>query len=169
MNLKDFVAVNGLPGLYRLVATRSNGILVQEFDSDKTRFAATRKHPFTPLESVAIYTDSDSTDLSEIFKRIEGNLEDHPLPESEASKKQCFDYFSEILPDYDQERVLISDVKKIIKWFKFLKDRDLLQETEEEKEEKEKQEENISTVQKKESTGADKPKTDTAKRKKKIK
>ena len=126
MNLKDFVAVSSMPGLYRLIATRSNGLLIQEIDYEKTKFASTRKHQFTPLETVAIYTDNDSTELKEIFQRIESNLEDLPLPESNSSKEDFFNYFSEILPDYDEERVMISDVKKVIKWFKFLKERNLL-------------------------------------------
>ena len=127
MNLKDFVAVSSMPGLYKLIATRSNGLLVQEIDSDKTKFASTRKHQFTPLETVAIYTDSDSTELKEIFERMKDNLKDLPLPESNASKDDYFNYFSEILPDYDEERVMISDVKKVIKWFKFLEERNLLE------------------------------------------
>lgn len=132
MNLKDFVAISSMPGLYRLIATRSNGLLVEEIDTEKTKFASTRKHQFTPLETVAIYTDSDSTELKEIFQRMNDNLVDSPLPEPNASKEEFFDYFSEILPDYDEERVMISDVKKVVKWFKFLKDRDLLKEEESE-------------------------------------
>ena len=119
-----------MPGLYKLIATRSNGLLVQEIDSDKTKFASTRKHQFTPLETVAIYTDNDSTELKEIFERMKGNLKDLPLPESNASKDDYFNYFSEILPDYDEERVMISDVKKVIKWFKFLEERNLLEDEE---------------------------------------
>ncbi len=126
MNLKDFVAISSMPGLYKLVATRANGLLVQEIDSDKTRFASTRKHQFTPLETVAIYTDNDSTELSVIFERMKDNLSDIPLPIGSSSKEEFFDYFSEILPDYDEDRVMISDVKKVIKWFKFLNDRNLL-------------------------------------------
>lgn len=135
MNLKDFVAISSMPGLYRLVATRSNGLLVQEMDSEKTKFASTRKHQFTPLETVAIYTDSDSTELTEIFQRMEDNLKDLPLPASNASKEDFFSYFSEIVPDYDEERVMISDVKKVVKWFKFLNDRNLLIKEEKPKEE----------------------------------
>ena len=126
MVLKDYVAVSGLPGLYKLIATRSNGLLLQEIDSDKTKFASSRKHQFTPLESVAIYTDTDSTELTVIFDRIMENENDTPLPESNASKEAYFDYFSEIVPDYDKDRVLISDVKKVVKWYKYLKERDLL-------------------------------------------
>jgi hypothetical protein len=132
MNLKDFVAVGGLPGLYKLIATRSNGLLIQELDSDKTRFASSRKHQFTPLESVAIYTEEDSIELSAVFERIKENLEKNPLPDLNATKETSFNYFAEIVPDYDEERVLISDVKKVIKWFKYLNDRDLLKASEEE-------------------------------------
>ena len=141
MNLKDIVAVSGMPGLYKLVATRSNGLLIQEFNSDKTKFASSRKHQFTPLETVAIYTDSDSTELTEVFSRMKDNLDDLPLPESSASKNDHFDYFSEILPDYDEDRVMISDVKKVIKWFKFLSERNLLEPEEENTDEQEKEEE----------------------------
>ena len=126
MNLKDYVAVSGLPGLYKLVASRSNGLLIKEIDTDKTKFVASRKHQFTPLESVAIYTDSDSTELSEIFQSIKEKLEELPLPDAKANSVEVFDYFKEILPDYDGERVFVSDVKKVIKWYKFLSDRDLL-------------------------------------------
>jgi len=140
MNLKDFVAVSSLPGLYRLVATRSNGLLIQDIDTEKTKFASTRKHQFTPLETVAIYTESDSTELSEIFQRMEDNLKDLPLPESNANKEDFFNYFSEILPDYDEDRVLISDVKKVVKWFKYLKKRDLLVAAEEDKKAEDKEE-----------------------------
>jgi len=139
MNLKDFVAVSGMSGLYKLVATRTNGLLVQEIDSEKTKFASSRKHQFTPLETVAIYTDSDSTELKEIFQRMSDNLSELPLPESNASRDAFFDYFSEILPDYDEDRVMISDVKKVIKWYKFLADRDLLKEEEEDQKEEKKE------------------------------
>jgi len=134
MNLKDFVAVSGMSGLYKLVATRTNGLLVQEIDSEKTKFASSRKHQFTPLETVAIYTDSDSTELKEIFQRMSDNLSELPLPESNASRDAFFDYFSEILPDYDEDRVMISDVKKVIKWFNFLKDRAFFEDTSDEEE-----------------------------------
>lgn len=126
MNLKDYVAVGGLPGLYKLVATRSSGLVIRDIDSDKTRFASSRKHQFTPLESVAIYTDQDSIELSIIFGKIEEKLTELPLPDIKAGKDEVFDYFSKILPDYDTERVFLSDVKKVIKWYKFLSERDLL-------------------------------------------
>jgi len=82
--------------------------------------------------------DCTSTEIAEIFQRMKDNLADLPLPEGSASKADHFDYFSEILPDYDEDRVMISDVKKVIKWFKFLAERDMLEsEAEDQTDEKE--------------------------------
>ncbi len=132
-----------MPGLYKLVATRTNGLLIREIDTQKTKFASSRKHQFTPLETVAIYTKSDSTELSEIFRKMKKDLKDLPLPEPNASRADLFTYFSKVLPDYDEDKVMISDVKKVVKWFKFLKERGLLVE-----EEKRGEEENKPTEKK---------------------
>lgn len=123
MNLKDIMAVSGLPGLYRLVSSRNNGIVVSDMDQDKTRFCSIRKHQFTPLETVAIYTYDDSTELAEIFKTMATHGEVIDMKESNA-KVQA--YFREILPEYDEDRVYVSDMKKVIKWYNFLNDRNLL-------------------------------------------
>ena len=53
MRIKDIIAVSGVPGLSKLVTSRDNGLLLQDLDSGKTKFYATRKHQFTPLETVA--------------------------------------------------------------------------------------------------------------------
>ena len=56
MDLKDYVAVSGLPGLFRIVTPRGNGLVVEEIDSGKRKFVSMRKHQFTPLDSVGIFT-----------------------------------------------------------------------------------------------------------------
>ena len=60
MNLENIVAVSGMPGLYRMAGSRSNGLIIEDFDTGKKRFASIRKHQFTPLESVSIYTLADT-------------------------------------------------------------------------------------------------------------
>ena len=57
MNLEKLVAVSGMSGLYRMAANRSNGLIIEDIKSGKRSFASARKHQFTPLESIAIYTD----------------------------------------------------------------------------------------------------------------
>ena len=120
MKLEDIVAISGLPGLYKIVASRSNGMIVEEIPSGKSRFASVRKHQFTPLGTVAIYTEDDAVELTKVFEEMSTQEAVLPIPELSSSKQDLFAYFSNILPDYSQDQVMISDVKKVIKWYKFL-------------------------------------------------
>ena len=132
MNLKNILAVSGLPGLFKLASSRPNGLVVSDIDSGKTRFCSVRKHQFTPLETVAIYTHEDTTPLTEIFEIMKTQMESNPVISAKAPSDEMMDYFLSILPNYDEDRVYPSDVKKVIKWFNFLKDRDMLDGSDEE-------------------------------------
>jgi len=126
MNLEKFIAVSGLPGLFKLVSSRNNGLLVSNIDTEKTKFVSIRKHQFTPLATVAIYTYDDATELKIIFKTMLEQFEENPPVNLKENSNNIKVYFEKILPDFDQDRVHISDIKKVIKWFHFLHDRDLL-------------------------------------------
>lgn len=161
MKIEDFVAVSALPGIYKMVANRSNGLIVEDLDTGKRRFASARKHQFTPLASIGIYTDDDTTELKEVFKSMSEKLETTPLVKSTAPTPELVEYFGAILPEYDRDRVHLSDIKKVIKWFTFLNERDLLDFSEEEEttEEETKEEEATAKVEKKkEEVKAEKPK-----------
>lgn len=133
MNLDNLIAVSGLPGLFRMAANRSNGLIVEDLDSGKRRFVSARKHQFTPLGSIAIFTDDgDSVELANVFRNMRDQFEDRPPVESTAKSEELFDYFADILPNYDPDRVYPGDVKKVIKWFNSLKENGLLTETDEE-------------------------------------
>lgn len=126
MKLDEFIAVSGLPGVYKVGANRSNGLLLEDIDTGKTRFASVRKHQFTPLASVAIYTLMDSTPLSEIFESMKAQIDENPPVATNANSSEIFAYFEKILPDFDRDKVYMSDIKKVIKWFVFLNERNLL-------------------------------------------
>lgn len=127
MNLKDILAVSGMQGLYKLVSSRNNGLLVSSLDdSNRTIFCSTRKHQFTPMETVAIYTMSDTIELSTIFERMLDQVDENPPADTKGGKAVIEDYFSSIVPDYDEDRVYISDMKKVIKWFNILNERGYL-------------------------------------------
>ncbi|MEL6864255.1 MAG: DUF5606 domain-containing protein [Bacteroidota bacterium] len=137
MKLDDFVAVSGMSGIYRMVANRSNGLIVEDLDNGKKKFASTRKHQFTPLVSIGIYTDTDTTELKLIFQTMLDQLESNPPVSVKAPADEINIYFAKILPEYDRDRVYISDIKKVIKWFNFLHERNLLVSEEEETTEEE--------------------------------
>lgn len=137
MNLEEYVAVSGLPGVYKMVANRNNGLIIADLDSGKGRFASARKHQFTPLASIGIYTDDDTEELKVVFRTMLEKYETLPPVATNVSSDELFDYFGEILPNFDRDRVYASDVKKIIKWFNYLNARNLLSLTDEVKSEEE--------------------------------
>lgn len=127
MNLEKLVAVSGMPGIYRMAANRSNGLIVEDIQSGKLKFASVRKHQFTPLESIGIYTDDgDTVELKIVFSHMLKQLADNPPVDANSPSNVLFDYFSGILPNFDRDRVHLGDVKKVIRWFNFLQERNLL-------------------------------------------
>lgn len=135
MNLDKIVAVSGLPGLYNLTSTRTNGLLITDFDEGVTKFVSTRQHQFTPLATVSIYTNDDSVELQKVFRAIKEKETEIVPVDINKSSAEIRDYFLKILPDHDIEKVHISDIKKVLKWYEFLKKHDLLQFEAETKEE----------------------------------
>ena len=132
MNLQPYVAVSGAPGVFILKTPRSNGLVVEEIDTGKVKFFSTRKHQFTPLGTVAIYTLDDSTELKKVFQSMLDQMAENPPVDTKAPNHELFEYFEKVLPDFDEDRVYISDIKKVIKWFNFLNSRDLLSASDEE-------------------------------------
>lgn len=134
MEYSKIISVAGLPGLYELINTKSDGAIVRSLDDKSTRFASSRIHNFSHLESIEVYTTGENVNLVEIFQAMEkagGSLPD--TRDNGAVKK----YFEKVYPDIDFERVYSSDLKKMIKWYEGLQKNDIeikLSEPEPEKE-----------------------------------
>ena len=124
MNLQDILSVSGLPGLHRLLTTRSNGLIIEDLDTGKRRFITLRKYQFTPLESVGIYTYMDVESLQDIFQAM--NERKDQIPPEKAQAQEIMDFFREIVPEFDEDRVHLSDIKKVLKWYAFLDGKGLL-------------------------------------------
>jgi hypothetical protein len=126
MSLESVLSISGLPGLFKLVGNRSNGLLVQGLDDQKILFASSRKHRFTPLETIAIYTIEDSTPIGEVFKKMLSLEEAGKIGDPQAGSEVLRAYFREVLPDYDELKVHDKDIRKVLKWFSLLKEKKLL-------------------------------------------
>jgi len=126
MNLEEYVAVSGLSGVYKMVANRSNGLIIADLNTGKRKFAPARKHQFTPLASIGIYTDDDTEELKVVFRSMLEKIETLPPVATNASGDEMYEYFSQVLPSFDRDRVHVSDIKKVIKWFNYLHERNLL-------------------------------------------
>ncbi|MBX2815618.1 MAG: DUF5606 domain-containing protein [Saprospiraceae bacterium] len=130
--LKDLMAVTGLPGLYRMVGNRPNGLIAEDLDTGKRRFLPMRKHQFSPLETIAIFTITDSIPLMEVLERMTQKENENPPVSAKSTNTELRAYFSTIVPDHDEYRVFPRDIAKIIKWHAFLQERNLLHFTDEE-------------------------------------
>lgn len=142
MKIDELVAVSGMAGIYKMVANRGNGLIVENLDNGKRKLAPSRKHQFTPLASIGIYSDDDTEELKVVFRSMLEQLETNPPISLDASAKELNEYFEKILPTYDRDRVFVSDIRKVIKWFTFLNDRKLLNMEDLQDEEKEPEEVN---------------------------
>lgn len=120
MKLDNIIAVSGMPGLQKLLATRNNGLLIESFESGKRQFVSVRKHQFTPLVSIGIYTYTDTTPLDDIFKKIHTINATDPIPDPNDKADDLRAWFKTIVPDHDEDKVHINDIRKVIKWYNFL-------------------------------------------------
>jgi len=122
MEYSKIVSVTGLPGLYELINTKTDGAIVRSLDDKSTKFASSRIHNFSHLESIEVFTTGENVNLADVFQsmeKAEGSLPD--TKDNGAVKK----YFEKVYPDIDFERVYSSDLKKMIKWFDVLKKNDV--------------------------------------------
>ena len=122
MNLTGLLSITGKPGLYRMGGSRKGGLLVEPLGGGRREFVTQRNHQFTPLESIAIYTDDgESVPLAEVLERMREQADDNPVPDAkEASATQLREYLLDVLPTHDQSRVYTSDIKKLVKWYALL-------------------------------------------------
>jgi hypothetical protein len=118
MEYSKLVAVTGLPGLYELINSKNDGAIVRSLDDNTTKFASSRIHNFSHLESIEIYTTGENVNLVEIFYAMEKAKDALPDGKDNAVLKK---YFENVYPDIDFERVYASDLKKMVKWFDVLK------------------------------------------------
>ncbi len=136
MDLTKIFAISGKPGLFQVVTQRTNGFIVKSLLTGKTNFISMRTHAFSSLGNISIYTMTDATLLKEVLKSIHEKDEagsPPPAPNSEGSV--LHGYMKEVLPEYDEDRVYNSDIKKLIKWYNILKEKEMLDFTEPEEEE----------------------------------
>lgn len=126
MEYRQIVAVTGLSGLYQLMSTKNDGAIVRSLTDKSVKFVSARIHHITPLESIEIYTTGENVRLHEVLEKIQENDEPVAGLNSKKDDKAAKAYFKTVLPDFDEERVYTSDIRKVLKWYEILKSNDLL-------------------------------------------
>lgn len=130
MDLSGIISIAGMSGLYKVVAQTKNGLIVESI-TDKKRVPVYATHKVSTLEDVRIYSTGDDVPLKEVLQKIynkeNGALTIDPkLADAELKK-----YFKAAFPEYDEDRVYVSDIKKVLNWYNALHKQGLLEKKEE--------------------------------------
>lgn len=138
MSLDRILAIAEKPGLYKLVTQTRTGFVAESLIDGK-RISVNIRSNVSLLSEIAIYTLTKEVPLREVFIKIKDKENGEQTSVShKASKDNLEEYFFEVLPDYDEDRVYPSDIKKVIRWYNLLQSNDLLglldEETSEEEE-----------------------------------
>ncbi len=120
--METILAISGKPVLYKLVSSSNTGLIIEILDESKKRTPVFPTDRVTSLADIAMYTDSEDIALWKVLKNLgekEGNKE-CLFNYKKASKAELHDFFSQVLPSYDRDRVHDGDIKKLIQWYNIL-------------------------------------------------
>lgn len=121
--LKTILAISGKPGLYRLVSRGTRNLIVETVDEQKKRMPAFSADKVVSLADISIYTDDDSeVSLASVFESIKKNYNAATvdLSPKKATQEDIISFFEAALPNYDRDRVRVSDMRKVLAWYNLL-------------------------------------------------
>jgi hypothetical protein len=126
MNLRGIVSVSGKPGLWKALAQNKTGFILESLDANKTKLVANLSTAkIAALDEITIFGDYEDIRLTDVFGRMK---EAKSIPEAKTDGKVLRDFFREVAPGHDEEKVYASDMKKIVSWYHILKDLPLFSE-----------------------------------------
>ena len=126
MNLRGIVAVSGKPGLWKALAQNKTGFILESLDANKTKLVANLSTAqIAALDEITIFGDYEDIRLTDVFGRMKAAKS---VPDAKADGKVLRDFFREVAPGHDEEKVYASDMKKIVSWYHILKDMPLFSE-----------------------------------------
>lgn len=135
MNLERILAISGKPGLYALKMQTRTGFVAESLVDGK-KVTVGMQSNVSLLSEISMYTYAEEKPLAEVMKAIAKKENAGEAPKLKDDKAALISYFSEVVPDFDQERVYPSDIKKVLNWYNILQSKGLVTLEEEVKEEK---------------------------------
>ena len=131
MELSKILSISGRPGLYKVISQAKNAVIVESL-IDQKRFPVFGHEKMSSLEEISIFTNEDDIPLKDVLKAMHENLQEKEVIDPKSDSKLLKEFFLEVVPDYDQERVYVSDIKKVMNWYSLLSKNDLLDFSDEE-------------------------------------
>lgn len=124
--LKGILSISGQPGLFKMIAEAKNRIIVESLITGN-RLPVSTTIKISSLEDIAVFAQDGEIPLKEIFKRIYDHEEGGKAANPKDSDLLIKRYFETILPDYDKNKVYVSDIRKVLNWYNLLHEKELLQ------------------------------------------
>jgi hypothetical protein len=119
MSLEKILSISGRPGLYHLKNQTRNGFLAESLIDGK-KISVNARHNVSLLSEIAIYSLTEEVPLRKVFAKIHEKENGGEAINHKVSKDELEEYFFDVMPDYDEDRVYASDIKKVIQWYNLL-------------------------------------------------
>lgn len=134
MDLSKVLSIAGKPGLFSMVSQSKSGLIVESLIDGK-RIPAFSHERISSLEEISIFTETDDVPLKEVLQNLFKKEDGKKTISHKSSAKELKEVMLAVLPDYDEERVYVSDIKKLINWYNLLVEKELIDLVEESTEE----------------------------------
>jgi hypothetical protein len=126
MELKNILSISGKPGLYKNVGQSKSGVIVENI-TDGKRFPAFAHERISSLAEISIFTHGEDVSLPDVFRVIFDKYEGKEVLDAKSDGAELRAFMLEVLPDYDEDRVYTSDIKKLVTWYNMLVANDMLE------------------------------------------
>ena len=122
MDFKDIAAVSGKGGLFKVVKPTKTGVILESLDDNKAKLVTTLNQKVSVLAEISVYStgEQETIALNEVFLKIKEEFDDDPGVDKTSDPDELKSFLAHILPDYDRERVYVSDIKKIVSWYQIV-------------------------------------------------
>ncbi len=119
MSLEKILSISGKPGLYLMKSQTRNGFLAESLIDGK-KINVNARHNVSLLSEIAIYSLTEEVPLRKVFTKISEKENGGEAINHKVSKDKLEEYFFDVMPDYDEDRVYASDIKKVLQWYNLL-------------------------------------------------
>jgi hypothetical protein len=119
MTLADIASISGKGGLFKVIAPTKSGVILESLDETRTKLVATTSHKLSLLHEISIYTTTKegTVPLEEVLKKIHAEFGDDLGVDANSDGSELKAFLKSVLPIYDEERVYVSDIKKLVRWY----------------------------------------------------
>ena len=125
MKLEEIATVSGKGGLFKVLAPTKSGVILESMDDAKIKMIATTNHKLSLLNEISIYTTTKegTVGLDEVLRKIKKEFGDDLGVDANSDPAELKSFLKSVLPDYDDDRVYVSDIKKLVKWYDIISKR----------------------------------------------